>query len=104
MFLKTLERRTTKKTAVEDAKKNNYLTKTLLIRKRTMGTNWSKIHWVLGTDALRYFADGELSGRKLRQAARFTAVGGDVRDLLFERGVTYARTLTRKALKRRGLA
>jgi len=48
------------------------------------------------------FSTGSVSGRQLTTAATNTPAAGEVRKLLRSGGVTRARSIARKALKRRG--
>lgn len=67
--------------------------------------NWNKL---LRTDndkiVLREFASGAYSGRTLYHWYANTSSGGVARNLLRDHGVTYARRLARKALRRRGVS
>lgn len=62
--------------------------------------NWNRILNRNLFDVIQ-FAEGTISGRELRRRVTFTPVSGEVKRLLEERGVTYARRLARKALRRR---
>lgn len=55
------------------------------------------------TGTVKNFALGKLSGRSFYGRFAGTEVGGEVRQLLRENGVKYARRLARKALRRRNL-
>ncbi len=63
--------------------------------------DWSDIVSELGQTTVREFANGVISGRELYDNAIYSPVGGEVRRLLRERGVSEARQLARKALSRR---
>lgn len=52
---------------------------------------------------VRRFAEGELTGQQLVEKMNNTEVISEVRYLLRRHGVTYARRLARKALRRRGV-
>lgn len=64
--------------------------------------NWTGLIDNMESDVLS-FARGTLSGRQLYRAAQNNNVGGSVRNLLRNRGVSQARSLARKALGRRGI-
>ncbi len=59
-------------------------------------TAWDK-------EAMKQFAQGNLSGRQLYNEFVYTPVGGEVRNLLRDNGVRRARQLAKKAVNRRGL-
>lgn len=64
--------------------------------------NWSSIAQSNGgVVSLLQFASGQLSGRQFYELHKNTKTGGEVRNLLRERGVAKARELARKAVKRR---
>jgi hypothetical protein len=68
--------------------------------------NWNQIFSEMGNDAIRDFAEGRLSGRALYEEGFWTAsreTRGYLRSLLRSHGVTEARQLARKALRRRGV-
>ena len=66
--------------------------------------DWSTIIRRVGTSTVKTFAVGGTSGRDLRLAARNRAASTEVNFLLNTHGVTYARRLARKALRRRGVS
>ena len=53
--------------------------------------------------AVKQFAYGNMSGRDLYARFSNTGLGGEVRSLLRNHGVTYSKRLARKALSRRGV-
>lgn len=65
--------------------------------------NWTQINDSVGQSSLRQFAVGEMSGRSLLKTADKVGVKSEVDSVLREHGVTYARRLARKALRRRGV-
>jgi hypothetical protein len=62
--------------------------------------NWSMLVNA-DADAVEQFANRQMSGRELYGTFRKTEAGGTARSLLRNHGVTYARRLARKALRRR---
>lgn len=70
--------------------------------------NWNQIISEFGKETVRQFATGNLSGRQFYEEGfwRSTTVDtrGEVRSLLRDNGVTEARALARKALRRRGVS
>lgn len=65
--------------------------------------NWKKISGSFDKYVLAAFAAGDISGRTFYGWHVNTETGGEARNLLRNRGVTYARRLARKALRRRGV-
>lgn len=66
--------------------------------------NWNKLaDDTMSKLVLIGFASKALSGRQLYDWHRNTVSGGEARQLLHSRGVTSARQLARKALRRRGV-
>lgn len=65
--------------------------------------NWELIINNMNHDLIRSFATGNISGDDFYQEARYDGVSPEVRRLLRSRGVTEARSLARKALRRRGV-
>lgn len=63
-------------------------------------TNWDAILNAVGTNALREFAVGDKSSYWLVNRA---TPSSPVNTVLRKHGVTYARRLARKALRRRGV-
>ncbi len=72
--------------------------------KVTRNVNWNEI---LDTpadyDIVEQFARNNVSGTELYNSFTHIHGGGEVRHLLRQNGVVYARRLVRKALRRRGL-
>lgn len=66
--------------------------------------NWSQINDAVGQSTLKSFANAEKSGKELLRDASKAGVRSIVDNILREHGVTYARRLARKALRRRGVA
>jgi hypothetical protein len=69
--------------------------------------NWSIILDEMSTNELRDFASGNISGRQFYESAFYGVsqeARSQVRSLLRVRGVTEARALARKALRRRGVS
>lgn len=68
------------------------------------------VNWSLITEnsndskKLRNFAEGKISGTEFYDMYKNTEKAGTVRNLLRDHGVTYARSLARKALRRRGVS
>ena len=65
--------------------------------------NWKKLSMSFDKYVLAAFAGKEISGRTFYSWHKNTASGGEARKLLHSRGVTEARRLARKALRRRGV-
>jgi hypothetical protein len=65
--------------------------------------NWKKLSGNFDKYVLAAFAGGEISGRTFYSWHKNTVTGGEARNLIRDRGVTYARRLARKALRRRGV-
>lgn len=64
-------------------------------------TNWTTVFDTLGETTIEDFVSGDISGRQLEEAARFTDAAGPLRNSLRTRGVNGTRQLARKALRRR---
>jgi hypothetical protein len=65
--------------------------------------NWKSLSGSFDKYVLAAFAAKEISGRTFYNWHRNTETGGEARSLLRNRGVTVARQLARKALRRRGV-
>jgi len=68
-----------------------------------MKTDWTGLIDA-NLNSVARFANGKMSGREFYNVFRNTELGGEARSLLRNRGVTYARRLARKGLKRRGVS
>ena len=68
-----------------------------------MKTDWTGLIEA-NKSSVAKFATGKMSGRDFYNVFRNTDLGGEARSLLRNRGVTYARRLARKGLKRRGVS
>lgn len=69
-----------------------------------MQTDWNKILSNPNVaNTAKEFANGYLSGRQMEKRLRFTPAAGEYRRLIRSGGVNRARSLTRKALTRRGI-
>lgn len=72
--------------------------------KNSQTTDWNVL---LGsqkaTRTLTKFATGQLSSAQVRKSFAYTPRAGEFRKLVSEHGAVYARRLTRKALRYRGL-
>lgn len=67
-----------------------------------MKTDWNGI-LEFNEQATVDFAQGQVSGDEFYGHFTHTPVGGEVRSLLRNHGVAYARRLSRKALRRRNV-
>ena len=67
--------------------------------------NWTQLlSKTTNVKAVTKFAEGKTSGTEFYSSFAGTKSGGTARYLLREHGVTYARRLARKALRRRGVS
>ena len=71
-------------------------------------SNFTRVDWdnIINTGSKAYvklFAIGEVSGRDFYRGFAGDRASGQVRSLLRNHGVVYARRLARKALRRRGV-
>jgi hypothetical protein len=68
-------------------------------------TNWTSLLSVKhDKKLLMAFANGQVSGESYYDSYKHTDKGGQVRSLLRQNGVSNARKLARKALRRRGFS
>ena len=72
--------------------------------KNDSGTNWNLILGCLAMEEITIdFATGNISGEEFKNLATQLEVGGPVRKLVKNYGVSYAKNSSRKALRRRSL-